>query len=680
MSPSTRFAWTRLAACAAVLTAACAAQEASYQSSLTMASAAARRGDYAQAKALFAEAAGMAPTDQQKQQALLATADLLARSGPAGLEEAKEAYGGLLESADPSIRRRAQNNFATLLLRSKDAEKAVTILEALAEDVLKDQATSSSDKARCLYNAGRALEDAGRRQESLRRFAEAVAADPSMDLAVQAAIRVARRVEPDQSIPALAKLVEGLLGHGAVAAAETVAHALLTDERLRRSGAFDDALVSVMKVLTAGNVGREKFASTWAPELFPPSEAASDRRKIAAVIEAAYVAAWPPSVHVPDSLRASRDDPAFVEVYSWFLKAVGDTEAASGRMMPAYLRYAAAFAIDGDNAEAALSMANLLGSDRLEMDAKERDRLVDNLVGQLFQSKGRAYLGKDDEKIMRFHTILAGIFERRGNWADAKVHWRRAEGAHERLKPKQGAPRAAPGIHLGLARVASAEKNDSAAWDEYLSAAEDFAALKDPSNANGAMKLATGLPHRPTSAQEARRVRVEQQLAPRARPREGGLERPIEDANLPDEPLNRVRRDPDESSANAAREADAVRKARQELAACSEKVRQLEADLQAAQREVARVAALQAQLAQAKADLAAAREQAARRGDGSSLVPALERLLGEGQSRENRLGAVLLLGELGAGARSAVPELKRLLRTRDAELKAAVEAALRKIG
>jgi len=497
-----------------------------WQDSIAAADRAAAEGRFTEAEPAYRAALEAATSPGQEVRTSLALADVLrqqatlgASEDPGSLEEAAALYKSMLEPADGEDRLRAHNNLATVLLQLGRPAEAAAALDAI-EPEMRERAPAEAWPV-YLYNYGRASEELGNVEQALQRYRDAAAADPMLEPASHSVLRLAlTKLEPARGIEVASTLIGTLIKQGEIVRGrDYLRQALFHKPWLEEPAGYSDLVVELVVYLTAARVGPETFAQAWEEDV----NALAPHDPLA-------------EAHIERINRSYRDDfPVLLErdaaVWEWgdgfdeveseedqsqplssaFLKMIGDGYVALGQAEFAFPRYVLAWNLDRANADAGLRMVNLL----LELDMG--DEPLDQLIAILFEGKGDAYLGQDWPNILRFHTLLGTIFERRGQWGPstdprtALFQWERALEAQTRMLQAGYEPIAAvPGLQEKIARAYREVDQPDRAWQHYTDAAEGFLTLRNPEAARVVLSDADALSYEPVSDQAVRINRLKE--------------------------------------------------------------------------------------------------------------------------------------------------------------------------
>ncbi len=267
--------------------------------------------------------------------------------------------------------------------------------------------------------------------------------------------------------------------------------------------AYHKLIPQLVRYLTAATIGPDEFSENWEEllssvrdEVHEPAAA-----QIGDVLDL-YGRDFPVTFDEAEirslwgsALREDMDD----ETTSAFLTAVGNAFLKESDPVRALQRYAMAWGLDPTNSDAVLYVANLLRELPERLDPK--GAILEELISALFEEKGEAYLAGDLENIVRFHTLLGSIFERRGEWGSladprsALFQWHSALRAQQELVDQQDASalRSVPGLHEKLAAAYRAVGDNARAQEYYAEAAEQFEALGNQAAADRVLAYADDL-------------------------------------------------------------------------------------------------------------------------------------------------------------------------------------------
>jgi hypothetical protein len=410
---------------------------------------------------------------------------------PKWLERSRKEFQELISSSSGTARVQAANSFAAQLLRREQPAEAVRVLSiAVQDDAWKD--LHGPARARCLFNLARALEATGRKREAYGHYVAAAEADPGFHRAADGARGVALGSDSeDTGIPQIRRLVDGQLERGDLeGAARSLRDALTSVARWQGHPAYPRLVEDLVRYFTRANVDRQGYARDWsAPlEAIPRDRVRERVDRMLATIDDAY------ADELPVEFASEKVEARYASwapgnprgLFSTFLAAVAAQSYRRGELRRALGAYSHAWALDTTNMEAALYAANIL---LIDLDAREKrldpdGSLLKQLVDQLFSEKGAEYsreVGQDWNRLLKFHRILATIFEKQGRWGgeddarSAVFQWRMALGAVDRLRiTDPGAAMLAPPLHEGLARAYEGVGQEKKAFVSELEAAKEF--------------------------------------------------------------------------------------------------------------------------------------------------------------------------------------------------------------
>ena len=461
-------------------------------------------GRIAEAEQEYRTALRQAAGPQQRAESALALARLLAgsqdKSAPPRAEVA-DLYALAAREATGKLRVEAHNSYGVYLLQQGDAARAASVLSAVKRDLEASSELDPAARSRFLFNYGAALEKSGRKDEAAKAYQQAVDLDPGFMPACDATFRLARSgSSPDfQRITAL---VERLIQAGQL---DSVRKYL---EETSRRYTDPEQIVLQARYLTAARIGPDQKGRAaelddwWNPALKSGRRPGEElkvlpdkSRQRLELIDRSYFLDDPrgdlqgnlPLLLDPEEgrgfTRVWQDSQQSADAFSGLLLMLGDWYLRQGQPAAALPRYALAWSSAG-NLDAAVQLATLLQTHREKVDPD--GQVLDRLVSVLFDGKGDAYLQGDWPNILRFHTVLATIFERQERWGSsgdprsAIFQWERALTAQQRLRPATEEQKVAPGLHARLATAYRAVGRNEEALSHFLTAGEQYVALRRP--------------------------------------------------------------------------------------------------------------------------------------------------------------------------------------------------------
>ncbi|HKA36831.1 MAG TPA: hypothetical protein VKH43_08425, partial [Thermoanaerobaculia bacterium] len=185
------------------------------------------------------------------------------------------------------------------------------------------------------------------------------------------------------------------------------------------------------------------------------------------------------------------------EPFSRFLKTIGDSYDRADQPRQALARYAAAWALDSANTEAALYAAVILSDHSTDLDPS--GKLLDRLTEGLFDDKMAAYRKLDWVNVLRLHTVLGDIFERQDKWGppgnprSAVFQWTAALRAESEVRKVKPGFQPSPGLYLRLGNCYQRLGDREAAWNGYVKASYAFLKISKPEEAAGALERSRAL-------------------------------------------------------------------------------------------------------------------------------------------------------------------------------------------
>jgi curli biogenesis system outer membrane secretion channel CsgG len=447
----------------------------------------------------------------------LAAANAAAREAEtrpeASIEPVKELFRAAIAGAKGSLLMRATNDYGVFLFRTSHSDEALQVFASLEALAREKGSAEPAVRARFLYNFGQTLEGAGQLAASISNYLEAVTLDDSFDEARDAAVASVEELaaQPAADRPQ-ASGVAGDAPSSWICYAESLFQILLSRNDVVKASALlgslsrradysrrvaDSYLEMLVSFLTVTRTGRDGFEKRWLPVIgsLPAQRRIADIRS-----------AYDFERSLPLTLREGESETEFAgwaddirgrRVFSAFLKMIGDDLGAQRCHVSSLRRYALAFSLDPSNLDAALYMANVLLAYRTELDPG--GRIVDEWIGNLFRAKARAYEDGSALGILRFHTILAAIFEGQDKIGPeseigrASYHWLRALEAERKLAGGDPATYLAPALHEKLARYYAGSGRINLALEEFLSGSAELQVLGLPDRARDVLREAEAL-------------------------------------------------------------------------------------------------------------------------------------------------------------------------------------------
>lgn len=452
-----------------------------------------------QARTLQSLGPAAAPAEKAQRQALIITK-----------------YEAAVTGLPPAQRAFARNNLAVAYIQKGDASAAVQAMQAM-EWTTVDPAQVSL----CRFNFGRAQELQGDRSGALQQYRQAIEAEPDYAPAVDAAFRLLLAAE---NLGEVAVLAGELAERGQARSA--VEHLRAALEAQPTSPQADRVIVALARALASPSVDLASYEKDIAPQLDAVAKRALGLGGLVTGMNLAISGDFPASFS--NGVQARR----FVawakvdsgqQALSKLLKNAGDFHARNTgekSAAAALSRYAAGWALDRQNIDAALYAAAMLQGHR-ELDRE--GALLNVLIEQLFSQKGEGLAipikSNDDLKnIMRLHLVLAEIFEREKKWgpvADprtATFQLAHAIAIQEQLGKTDSSVAPSPEVYGRAARAFQEASTPAHALEFYTKAAEGYLHYGATALARESVKSAAALSIPVDSSHQARLDGVTQKL------------------------------------------------------------------------------------------------------------------------------------------------------------------------
>ena len=410
-------------------------------------------------------------------------------------ERALAWYDAAIASGAPAQSALARNNKGVALLAMGRGGEALAELERVDH-----AAVSESQRQAFQYNLGRAYEQLGQAPRALEAYRAVVAAQPSFRPAVDHLYGLLRASADPERIRAAAVLTGDLVQRGEPRAALENARECLSAWKAERGvPAMCELLV---RSYVANRIGPADYARTERDFLGSVAREAQSAptgaylERFAAQLERVYQGELPIDPR-PDLARElfprpgaewSAEEVSGVNLsaeLSRLLKLAGDHFDGSGDPGQALARYLLSWNLDPANTEALVHVAEMV---RRDAELATGSELGDSLVSRIFEEKGSSYrvqykTARDWLNILRYHVLLASIFEQQGRWgsrdeiASVIFQLEHAIAAEARVRRLGEALAPAPGLHyrLGRAYLASGRGDDRrGARQSFVDAARGF--------------------------------------------------------------------------------------------------------------------------------------------------------------------------------------------------------------
>jgi tetratricopeptide (TPR) repeat protein len=426
------------------------------------------------------------------------------------LPEIKATYQEAITLGTPAERIEAQNNLAVFSLRAGEPENALRLLESIDAGTLGPEERQVYD-----YNYARALEQSGKGQEAYERYVKVLQKDPAFEPAITGAFRVLR----SSSVPRVREAAQFAISLLAKGQQEP------TGEEVRQTlGVWSGAqqlLAVLLEYYRQSNLTLANYRGKESPWL---RALAKRNPSLAPAIKEITVASEGEMPILVDPQEARLFFPAWSggsskKQFSSFLKMVGDWYDHDDKPRPALARYAAAWAVNPANTDAALYAAVILSDHSLGLDPT--GRLLDRLTQGLFIDKEMAYQRSDWVNILRLHTVLGTIFENQERWGppgdshSAIFQWTHALRAEDEVRRENPEFPPSPGLYLHLGASHERLGDAQQAWKGYVRASTAFLKASKPEDASRALERARSLPLTLSPSQEGTIHQLEQEITRR---------------------------------------------------------------------------------------------------------------------------------------------------------------------
>jgi len=450
------------------------------------------------------------------------------RGKPENSERILAWYDAAIEKGAPPQSALARNNKGVALLGLGRGGEALAELERVDYG-----AVAEGQRQVLKYNLGRAYELQGREPQAIETYRAIVAAQPSFRPAVDHLYGLWREAPAPEHIREAAVLTDELVRRGEPRAALENARICL-DTWKAESGV--PAICEVLVHSYVENrIGPADYARTEKAFLDTVARGAQDAptaaylQRFADQLQRVFQGDLPveprqdlarelfPEPGAEWSARELTGVDLDAEL-SRLLKLAGDHFDGSGDQEQALARYLLAWNLDPDNTEPLVHLAEMV---RRNGDLAPEGELGSSLVYRIFEGKNATYrvqykTAQDWLNILRYHVLLASIFEERGQWgsshdiASVIFQLEHAIEAERILRERfDETRRPSPGLHyrLGRAYVARGLDGDGdrdRAGQSFVIAARGFVSDRNAAEARQALEDARGLVSGEESARELR--------------------------------------------------------------------------------------------------------------------------------------------------------------------------------
>ncbi|TDJ69667.1 MAG: hypothetical protein E2O39_11255 [Planctomycetota bacterium] len=423
-------------------------------------------------------------------------------------------YDMALAAGGAPQRSLARNNKGVALLGLGRGSEAIAELERVDYEVV-----IQSQRHVFRYNLGRAYEQERRAPQAIEIYRGIVEAQPSFRPAVDRLYGLLRESKAPEQIQAAAVLTSELVRRGeGRAALENVKGCL---EEWKREPAVPAICEVLVRSYVEGRVSPADYAKTERDFLARIVRGAQDAptaaylERFARQLQRVYGDELPidPSPELARELFPRPSEEWSAEIVSGvsmpqelsrLLKLAGDYYDGGGDPGQALARYLLSWNLDPGNTEALVYVAEMVRRDEaLALDGELRALLV----SRIFEEKGASYRARyktaeDWLNILRYHVLLASIFEERGEWgspgelASVIFQLEHAIDAGQQVRRLGAALAPSPGLHyrLGRAYIASELRHlRPRARPSFLRAARGFLRDANAGDARLALEAASGL-------------------------------------------------------------------------------------------------------------------------------------------------------------------------------------------
>jgi tetratricopeptide (TPR) repeat protein len=350
------------------------------------------------------------------------------------------AYRSTIKRTEGTTQLWASSNYCAQLLRHKKFDEAVKVMQNV-EPTLNDTSLNPIAKSRALYNLGKSLQMSGQHKQAYDVLKRSMDADPTFRKAAVAAGQSALKADRETTgIPQVLELTDSQLKHFGYGGAANNLRQALQVPRWQRSHLYPRLMRQLVRYFTITQVSPETFKKDWSEFLqLLYKNLASDHlcRQMVHQIRMVYSDTDSQLSNmdlIPRRIqrfynvwRKALDRPgdnSEIAFLSEFIKMVGDhyyRQRDPNSLSKCMTRYSHAWGLDAHNIDAGIYLADTLLYARknkdLELDPE--GEILRGYIFLLFAIKGEEYqreLGKDWDKIMKCHVILAKIFEELKQW------------------------------------------------------------------------------------------------------------------------------------------------------------------------------------------------------------------------------------------------------------------------
>jgi len=478
-------------------------------------------GQVQDAISLYREAANSASNRQKRAEVLLrlgALFDQLSLNQTEYLNESATVFREAMELATGRLKLQVASNYATQLLRLGNTQEATAVLNKIWSEY-RNIDLDRETRSRFLYNYARALEHNRKYEAAVELYNQSYKADPDFDPAARAIARLALQSPSEtMGIPQLLGLITGLIKQGDYEAASNYIKEGLMVHHWIGHPDYPRLVTQMVSLFIAARTSPEEYKEKWRTDLllpyrqFGPGSHATKKREDINQVYTGFL-------HVTFEKAQARsnfdawDAPGEYEVFSRFVKMVGDHFFRKGDLERALELYSNAWALDTTNMEAGLYLANLLTAEAERIDPE--GAYLHDFLFFAFSEKAKAYLGEEWSSILKFHTVLGTLFERQENWGPdtiprtAAFQWKHALRAHAQLaKEHPETTQTVPAIHANLGRAYAMYGENDHAWKQYIISTEDYFKLGRRDAARAAFDSAITLDHIPNAHEQERLLQL----------------------------------------------------------------------------------------------------------------------------------------------------------------------------
>jgi hypothetical protein len=359
---------------------------------------------------------------------------------PDYLDISKSAYKRTIESTSGRTKLIASTKLCAQLLRQNAPDEAAMVMRNV-ENTLRDPSLDRVTKSQGFYNFGSAMMQLKEYKYAYDLLKAAVDADPTSRMAARAAGEAALNADHETTgIPQIFELTNKQLEGFNLKGIKDNLKKAMEVEHWKGHRLYPLLIEQMLRYFVASDVKAEVFEREWWPfleNILAQARLDSGSKTMILDINDIYSGNLKKPNVIPEAVKGmyfawqkAKNDGRFksgLEALSIFLQMRGDyyyRQRDEDSLENSLKCYSHAWALNVENVEAGLYLANVLLLDIKEGDKKldQKYHIFDSFIYQLFVAKNAQYQKyfsnrvTDWERILKCHIVLATIFEQQQAW------------------------------------------------------------------------------------------------------------------------------------------------------------------------------------------------------------------------------------------------------------------------